>query len=187
MSWHPFRRAKEKNMRKTPKIIATAAIIILMQSCVRKDDNPVSAPVPDETNGRITVVNDETKLNARVTTRNELIKLDTTRGLGRTHGSNAFSMTLVAEIAPTTVNGQTLMATSVSLDGQFAYISYNLRGESYGGGVDIVQLKGTQNATIRSEALFSDTKVSSVFTTTQQADCILRRRATILHLPTLQP
>jgi len=163
MSWHPFRRAKEKNMRKTPKIIATAAIIILMQSCVRKDDNPVSAPVPDETNGRITVVNDETKLNARVTTRNELIKLDTTRGLGRTHGSNAFSMTLVAEIAPPTVNGQTLMATSVSLDGQFAYISYNLRGESYGGGVDIVQLKGTQNATIRSEALFSDTKVSSVF------------------------
>jgi hypothetical protein len=150
-------------MRKTPKIIATAAIIILMQSCVRKDDNPVSAPVPDETNGRITVVNDETKLNARVTTRNELIKLDTTRGLGRTHGSNAFSMTLVAEIAPPTVNGQTLMATSVSLDGQFAYISYNLRGESYGGGVDIVQLKGTQNATIRSEALFSDTKVSSVF------------------------
>jgi len=95
--------------------------------------------------------------------KNDLVAFDTLPGLRKGIGALAFSMTLVAEIAPPVVNGQTLMATAVSLDGQYAYVSYNLRGETYGGGVDIVQLKGTQNATIRSEALFNDTKVSSAF------------------------
>ena len=136
--------------------------IFLLLSC-SKDNNPVNEPLPDQTDGRITVVNDEMKLNARVTVKNDLVAVDTLPGLRKGIGALAFSMTLVAEIAPPVVNGQTLMATAVSLDGQFAYVSYNLRGETYGGGVDIVQLKGTQNATIRSEALFNDTKVSSAF------------------------
>ena len=136
--------------------------IFLLLSC-SKDNNPVNEPLPDQTDGRITVVNDEMKLNARVTVKNDLVAVDTLPGLRKGIGALAFSMTLVAEIAPPVVNGQTLMATAVSLDGQFAYVSYNLRGGTYGGGVDIVQLKGTQNATIRSEALFNDTKVSSAF------------------------
>jgi hypothetical protein len=143
-------------------LTSSILFIFLLLSC-SKDNNPVNEPLPDQTDGRITVVNDEMKLNARVTVKNDLVAVDTLPGLRKGIGALAFSMTLVAEIAPPVVNGQTLMATAVSLDGQFAYVSYNLRGETYGGGVDIVQLKGTQNATIRSEALFNDTKVSSAF------------------------
>ena len=131
--------------------------IQLFDGCAK--DNPVG---PNGSGGRVTVNNNEDDLNNRVTVRDDTITVDTTVGLRKSSLGKGFSLTLVAEIAPPVVNGVTLQATSVSLNGPFAYISYNLQGNTYGGGVDIVQLKGTKNATIRSEATFSDTKVSSV-------------------------
>ncbi len=148
-------------MNRIHGLTLSVLMIFLLLSC-SKDSNPVSAPVPDETDGRMTVVNDEVKLNARVTEKNDDVAVDSLPGLGKVTGALAFSMKLVAEIAPPVVSGQKILATSVSLDGQYAYISYNLRGETFGGGVDIVQVKGSKT-TIKSEVLFNDTKVSSAF------------------------
>ncbi|MDP2885654.1 MAG: hypothetical protein Q8P51_11620 [Ignavibacteria bacterium] len=148
-------------MQRIHAIAFSVLLIFLLLSC-SKDNNPVSEPVPDETDGRMTVVNDETKLNERVTEKNDDVAVDSLAGLGKVSGTLAFSMKLVAEIAPPVLNGQTILATAVSLDGQYAYISYNVRGETYRGGVDIVQVKGSKT-TIRSEVLFNDTKVSSAF------------------------
>jgi hypothetical protein len=130
-------------------------IVLLTAGCAK--NNPVG---PSES-GRVSVNNNETDLNGRVIVTDDTVAVDSASGLNKGSGIQTFSMTLVAEINPPTVNGQSLQATSVSLDGQFAYITYNLQGNTYGGAVDIVQLKGTKNATIRSEATFSDTKVSS--------------------------
>jgi hypothetical protein len=147
-----------KTIRAALTIVAFA---LFLAGCAK--DTPVdNGNVPDVTDGRITVVNDESKLNTRVTNKNDSVQVDAV-GLRKTNGVQAFSMTLVAEIAPPVVNGQTLQATSVSLDNKVAYISYNLRGNTYGGGVDVVQLKSGKNATIVSSATFNDTKVSSVF------------------------
>ncbi len=141
-------------------IVVVSITILTLQflgGCAK--NNPTG---PQNGTGRITVNNDEGLLNQRETDLNDTVVVDTTRGLGKRSRTQGFSMTLAAEITPPVVNGQTLQATSVSLNGQFAYISYNLQGNTYAGGVDIVQLKGSKNATIRSEATFSDTKVSSV-------------------------
>jgi hypothetical protein len=118
--------------------------------------------VADQTDGRTTVVNDESKLNTRVTTKNDTIKVDTTgfRKLGKVQ---AFSMTQTAQIAPPVVNGQTLQATSVSLSGNYAYISYNLQGNTYAGGVDVVYMPTSGTPSIVSSATFNDTKVSCCF------------------------
>jgi hypothetical protein len=145
-----------------PSVITLCTLLMFVLLSCAKDNNPVSEPVPDQTDGRMTIVNDEVKLNERVTERNVAVAVDSIPGLGKVSGTVAFSMTLVAEIAPPVVNGQTILATSVSLDGQFAYISYNVRGETFRGGVDIVQVKGSKTA-IRSEVLFNDTKVSSAY------------------------
>lgn len=136
------------------------ALTFILFGCSK--DSPVNTGgVADQTDGRITVTNDEAKLNTRVTTKNDTIVVDTV-GLRKSSKVQAFSMTLIAEISPPVVGGQTLQATSVSLNNKFAYISYNLQGNTYAGGVDVVQLKGGKNATIVSNAYFNDTKVSSV-------------------------
>jgi len=147
-----FRRWKN-----TLAILCLALII----GC-NKDENPAKTDsIPDQTNGRITIVNDEAKLNGRVSIYNDTIVVG--GGLLKAATPNEVKLVLEAEINPPTVNGQTLQATSVSLDGNYAYISYNLRGDIYGGAVDIVQIKGDKKATIRSHVSFNDTKVSAVF------------------------
>jgi hypothetical protein len=143
-------------MKRIMFIVALCSSLQMFSSCSK--NNPSG---PNQSGGRVNVNNDEPTLNQRVTVTNDTVTVDSS-GLGKGFRTQAFSMTLVAEIAPPVVNGQNLQATSVSLNGQFGYIGYNLQGNTYGGGVDIVQLKGTKNATIRSEATFTDTKVSSV-------------------------
>ncbi|HEY6952262.1 MAG TPA: hypothetical protein VI758_07630 [Bacteroidota bacterium] len=144
-------------MKKSFTVFFITICVQLFISCAK--NNPTS---PSDTSGRISVNNNEQDLNLRVIVKNDSVTVDSVSGLRKGSQTQAFSMTLVAEISPPVVNGQSLQATSVSLSGQFGYIGYNLRGNTYAGGVDIVQLKGTKSATIRSEATFNDTKVSSV-------------------------
>jgi hypothetical protein len=143
-------------MKKTMLVVFSLLTLQLFNGCVK--NNPTG---PQVSGGRLSVNNDESLLNQRETDLNDTVVVDTTPGLGKRSRAQGFSLTLAAEITPPVVGGQILQATSVSLNGQFAYISYNLQGNTYAGGVDIVQLKGSKNATIRSEATFSDTKVSS--------------------------
>lgn len=126
-----------------------------------KSSGPTEAPViPDQTNGRVTIINDEAKLAARVTINDEPVPIDT--AMYKASGAAAFSLKLAATISPPVVGGQTLQATSVVLDGNFAYASYNMQGSTYIGAIDIIQVKGAKNATLRSEATFTDTDVSSL-------------------------
>ncbi len=138
-------------------ICLTVSALLLCVGCSKKNSTePVGSA------GRITVDNDEDHLNLRVVVENDSVPVDPGTGVRKGTRALAFSMTLVAEIAPPVVGGQTLQATSVSLRSPFAVVSYNLRGTTYAGGADIVQLKGVKNATIRSSVTFNDTKVSSV-------------------------
>ncbi len=134
---------------------------ITLIGCDKSSGPTESTSIPDQTNGRITIVNDEAKLAARVTVSDETIAIDTT--LRKTGRTAAFSMKLTATIAPPTVGGQVLQATSVVFDGVYAYVSYNMQGNAAIGAIDVIQIKSVKNATLRSEATFTDTDVSSVF------------------------
>ncbi len=48
--------------------------------------------------------------------------------------------TLVAELNPPTLNGETLSATGVEVYDDVAYVSYHLNGEDYGSAIDVVSL-----------------------------------------------
>jgi len=147
-------------MHTTRRTIIASLFLALLIGC-DKNENPAETGIPDETNGRITVVNDEAILNGRLSSSGDTIPV-VNSGLPKTSTPNEVKLVLEAEIKPPTVNGQALQATSVSLDGNFAYISYNLRGDVYGGAVDIVQVKGGKSS-IRSSVSFNDTKVSAVY------------------------
>lgn len=124
------------------RIICVGILLgIFLVGCETSND-PVNQSVPDQTNGRITVINDEARLAARMTLKSETVPVDST--LRKTSAIAAFGLTYVAEIAPPTVNGQQLQATSVVLNANFAYVSYNMAGSSAIGAVDVIQVKGVK-------------------------------------------
>jgi outer membrane protein assembly factor BamB len=139
--------------------LAVVASAVLWIGCDNSSDTGDSA-VPDQSDGRMTIVNDEAKLAQRLTLAAESVPIDTT--IKKTSARVAFSLTLEAEIQPPTVNGTKLQATSVALDGNFAYVTYAVAGSAALGGVDIIQVKGGKNASIRSSVTFTDTDVNAV-------------------------
>lgn len=116
---------------------------------------------------RIIVENDPTSLAGRVQYTNEIIEVDTTGTGGRmakTRGGNADTviLTLVAEVLPPTYNGITLQATDVKIKDKKAYVSYNVRGETFLGAVDIFDVEDINQPTLVSSALFTDTDINGL-------------------------
>src|ERR1700704_999896 len=133
----------------------------------------------NQANDRIEIVNDPSALAARVTYSNTPIVIDDTGVgypsapvpfappvvMGSPASPAAFSLTLVAEVAPPTIGGQLLQATSVNITGTRAVVSYNMRGNPYMGGIDVYDF--SSSVILKSEALFTNTDVSAVSTSGQ--------------------
>src|SRR6266850_7101418 len=135
---------------------------------------------PGQTNGRISINNNAIVLAQRVTYRNDSIPIDSL-GVGypsapaplgsapvsRSSAASqaAFSLSLKAEVAPPSISGQVLQATSVSIVGTLAVVSYNMVGNPYLGGVDVIDISNQNHPVLVSQALFQNTDVSAVTTT----------------------
>jgi len=145
------------------RVVIVGLTFFLLIGCDRSVDSSTPS-VPDQTDGRITVVNDEAKLASRMTLKAEEIGIDSTvvaPSMRKGTQTAAFRLNYIAEIQPPTVNGQKLQATSVVLNANFAYVSYNMVGSSAIGAIDVIQVKGVKNPVIRSEATFTDTDVNA--------------------------
>ncbi|HXM37598.1 MAG TPA: hypothetical protein VN908_02940 [Gemmatimonadales bacterium] len=148
----------------------TGMVALLHLSCV-----DFTAP-GDQANDRISIVNNPATLAAQVTYFSTPVPVDA-NGVGYPSAPAAsaplavmrgaaspaaFTLTLVAEVAPPIVGGQTLQATSVSIVGQQAVVSYNMRGNLYIGAIDVFDLSNNNVPTLRSRATFQNTDISSV-------------------------
>ena len=149
--------------------IAKTAFVLLLLSCT-------DATGPgNQSNGRISIVNDAGALASRVTYMNDSVPIDSVgvgypsppfmspaieRGAAASMAS--YQLKLRAEIASPVVGGQTLQATSVSIVGNLAIVSYNMVGNPYLGGIDVIDITNQQHPTLVSEALFQNTDVSTV-------------------------
>jgi hypothetical protein len=146
--------------------LMSVSALLVLTGCFTQE----SSDLPSGTLDGMTIQNDEQDLSVRVQDRSDTITLDTVAGTGgieiplpKTAASNKnLTMTLVAEIAPPVVGGDTLQASSVNLKGGFAYVSYNFQGEPYRGGVDIIQIKNEGKAELRSQVLFNDADVHAL-------------------------
>jgi len=144
---------------------------------------------PNQSNERISITNDENDLEGRLRTTNQDIPVDatqTTLNSSFLPGPNQFSvatadgggraiirlaedgtaesvtLTLVAEVTPPIVEGQMIQATSVAIKGNYAYISYNMRGESYLGAIEVIDIKNPDSPKLVSQAIFLDSDVHSL-------------------------
>jgi outer membrane protein assembly factor BamB len=135
------------------------------------------APPADQSNDRIAIVNDPAALATRVTYYETDVPI-VASGVGyptlATSGPSlsvqspagvaAFRLTLRAEVAPPSIDGQVLQATSVAIVGDRAVVSYNMRGEQYLGAIDVFDVSNKNKPVLRSEALFRNTDVNAVST-----------------------
>jgi hypothetical protein len=151
---------------KMPLTLLVALSLPLFLAGCLTDEPHEPGGEPGGTVDGMTINNDEAELSDRVTDKNEPVELDTT-GTGQPAGKRAatktLTMTLIAQIASPVVGGDTLQASSVHLSGNYAYVSYNLRGEKYRGGVDIIHMKTGSNAVLNSQVLFDSTDVHALY------------------------
>lgn len=129
----------------------------------------------NQANDRVSITNDAGTLAARVTYFNDSIPLDSvgvgypsapllapTIGRSGSASQANFNLSLKAEVTPPSISGQMLQATSVSIVGNLAVVSYNMVGNPYLGAVDVIDITNKNQPVLRSEALFQNTDVSAV-------------------------
>jgi hypothetical protein len=137
-----------------PTVLTTLIFILLFGGCFEP-----------EKEARVIVENDLEILGGRVDYRDETIEVDSVESiqkvLTRTLAST-ITLTLVAEVTPPDHNGQVLQATDVVIKGQNAYVSYNMRGEPFLGGVDVFDIADITAPQLISSAVFVDTDVSGL-------------------------
>jgi hypothetical protein len=73
-----------------------------------------------------------------------------------------FEFTLIAESFPPVFKGVTLQATHVDVYNNYAFVSFNLKGMEYLGGVQVLDISIPENPLIISEAIFPNIDVSSL-------------------------
>ena len=136
------------------------------------------ADAPNEANGRVEITNDQAALDARVVYSAMDVPIDGDRSavgppgtrtvkpdgsIVMTKASSSVTLTLIAEIAPPALAGQTVQATSVSrILGNVAVVGYNMRGAPYLGGVDWIARVDTSRPLLSSGAIFNDADVNAV-------------------------
>ncbi|NNE47439.1 MAG: hypothetical protein HKN37_12365 [Rhodothermales bacterium] len=110
-------------------------------------------------NDRVNITNDEGTLGSRITYHDDDVPIS---GDPKTGKVAAFSLRLVAAVSPPVVDGQVLQATSVSMRGNFAIVSYGMRGPDYVGAVDVFNITNAKRPVLKSSAVFEDADVNSV-------------------------
>jgi hypothetical protein len=141
-------------------ILAGIGLPLLLAGCFGEE----AKDLPSGTVDGMTVNNDEGALADRVTGKNDTIPLDSAFASPKRAASNkTLTLTLTAEIAPPVVGGDTLQASSIVLKADFAYVSYNVRGNTAKGGVDIIHVKSGARPELRSQVVFDDADVHALY------------------------
>lgn len=76
--------------------------------------------------------------------------------------SSDLPLILISQVPGPEYGGQRLRATHVDIDGDYAYVGYNLEGEKYLGAVEIFNISDAYKPKIVSQAIFTDAEVSAL-------------------------
>lgn len=137
---------------------------LLFQSC-QSDDNLSNENTTDQ-DSKVVLNSNTTELSNRMDySQSGVISLTTSKLTSRNAASVAadnFPMSLLAEVNPPTYEGKTLTATHVDVNGNFVYVSYNTQGETYLGGIDVIDVSQPNNPKLVIQAILPNTDISTV-------------------------
>jgi hypothetical protein len=141
------------------KLLLFAFTASLLTAGCKKDGNePTSEAILNS---------NEAELNKRVSTDdNRVIFIDPVEGqLKRTANdtsSNEYPLQLVATVSSPIYQGNTLRATHVEINGNYAYVSYNTEGNTYLGGIDVFNISNKTTPTLVTSITLPNTDVSAL-------------------------
>jgi len=122
-----------------------------------------------ESEGHLSISNDEAALAARVSYPNEIVPIETgaaPAGLlaGPALAPRAITLTLIAEVEAPTIGGQVVQATAVAATrSDRAVVSYNFRGPTARGSLDYFTDLDTRRPRLRSSLEYADGDVNAVW------------------------
>ncbi|WP_297692264.1 hypothetical protein [uncultured Eudoraea sp.] len=74
-----------------------------------------------------------------------------------------YPISLVAQVNPPSLGGSTVLTAShVDVEGDYAYVSYNLAGEDYYGAIDIVNVADPHNPVVTSRLIYLNSDINSL-------------------------
>jgi hypothetical protein len=112
---------------------------------------------------RITLENDASALGERMSYPGTELDIEPIGSLGKSRAfADSIGLTLAAEVEPPSVDGATLQATDIQIKGNKAYVSYNMAGDLFQGGVDVFDISDINTPILISSAVFSDTDVNGI-------------------------
>ena len=124
----------------------------LLTSC-QKAEEVVPATVPSNADENILLNNNADELTARITYSNEPLKLT---GL-----KTGLNLSLIGSAASPVVNGVLLSASYVLKRGNNVYVTYNERGNGYGGALVVFNVSNASQPVIVSEMTFGKTDINA--------------------------
>lgn len=147
-------------------------IVVAVAAACQESTGPAGSEdtVMRSQDGRVVVTNDTAWLSRRVQQVNSPVDIQppvASQGHAvqaerlATQGQSV-TLTLRAEIAPPQVDGATIQASHVAIQGNRAYVAYNTQGPDFRGGVEIVNTSNLNGLSILSQAVFNDTDVSAL-------------------------
>ncbi len=77
-------------------------------------------------------------------------------------GADNFPMSLLAEVKPPVYEGKTLTATHVDVKDNYVYVAYSTQGETYLGGIDVIDVSQPNSPKLVVQALLPNTDINTV-------------------------
>jgi hypothetical protein len=148
------------------KIFFTLSLmsVVLFQSCQSDDSTDINNTTASES--KVVLNSNSTELSNRMDYSNSgVITLTTSKLTARsasTQGTDNFPMSLLAEVNPPTYQGKKLTATHVDVKDNYVYVSYNTQGETYLGGIDVIDISQPNNPKLVVQAILPNTDISTV-------------------------
>ena len=136
-------------------------ILVLFQGCQSDDASEES-----NQDAKVVLNSDTNSLSSRMDYSNSgVITLTTSKLTSKssmTGGTDNFPMSLLAEVKAPTYNGKQLTATHVDVKDNYVYISYNTQGETYLGGIDVIDISEPNNPKLIVQAILPNTDINTV-------------------------
>ncbi|WP_343694207.1 hypothetical protein [Flavobacterium sp.] len=147
-------------MKKSIYLFSFLALAFFV-SCDDNDNND------NQSTTSITINNDAAALNQRLDyTNSGVIVVENSIITGKFASTNAtttFPLVQIAEVKPPVdSNGRTLQASHVAVNGNYAYVSYIMRGEIYSGAIDVIDISDPYKPKLVTSALIANTDIASL-------------------------
>jgi hypothetical protein len=148
-------------MKKNVYLLSFLAMSLLI-GCDDNNDNKNDG----QSSNNITITSDQSTLNQRLDLTNSgVISIENGALAGKSAETTntSFPLVQIAEVKPPVdANGRTLQASHVTVNGNYAYVSYIMRGDAYSGAIDVIDVSDPYKPKLVTSALIPSTDITSL-------------------------